>query len=55
MIINTLTANYEFARNNNENLPRPILMQLPEKPKAFQKYLIEVFESASSFEQLEKT
>ena len=34
LLLNSLTANYEYSRSNNENLPLPLQMQLPEKGKA---------------------
>ena len=37
LILNTLTANYEYSRKNRENLPLPIQMQLSAKVKTFEK------------------
>ena len=34
-VINTLTANYEYSRNNTDDLPLPVQMQLSEKLKTF--------------------
>ena len=31
-ILNTLTVNYEYSRNNRENLPLPIQIKLSKKP-----------------------
>ena len=47
LLVNTLTANYEYSRSNRENLPLPIQMQLSEKPKTF-------LESTLNFEHFEK-
>ena len=30
-----LTANYELSRSNRDNLPLPIQIKLPKKPKSF--------------------
>ena len=32
MLVNTLTANYEYSRSNRENLPLPIQIKLSKKP-----------------------
>ena len=32
---NTLTANYEYSRNNTDDLPLPVQMQLSGKLKTF--------------------
>ena len=34
LLVNTLTANYEYSRSNRENLPLPIQIQLSKKPKS---------------------
>ena len=31
LLVNTLTANYEYSRSNEENLPLPIQMKLSKK------------------------
>ena len=49
-----LTANYEYSRSNIENLRLPILMQLPEKIKAFCEFFIAFLESKLSFQHFEK-
>ena len=46
MIVNMLTANYEYSRNNMVNLPLPVQMQLSEKLKTLSKFFIAFFESA---------
>ena len=38
--INMLTANYEYSRNNTENLPLPIEMELSSKLKTFSDFLL---------------
>ena len=47
---NALTANYEYSRNNTDNLPLPVQMQLSGKSKYFSRFFIEFFESALNFE-----
>ena len=32
VLVNTLTANYEYSRSNRENLPLPIQMKVSKKP-----------------------
>ena len=32
LLVNTLTANYEYSRSNRENLPLPIQMKVLKKP-----------------------
>ena len=54
MLVNTLTANYEYSRSNRENLPLPIQMQLSEKPKTFSEFFIAFLESTLNFEHFEK-
>ena len=45
LLVNMLTANYEYSRINRENLPLPIQMQLSEKPKTFPETFIAFLES----------
>ena len=52
LLINKLTADYEYSRSNKENLPPPIYMQLPKKPKTF--CVIEFLESTLNLEHFEK-
>ena len=52
-LINKLTADYEYSRSNKENLPPPIYMQLPKKPKTFC-VVIEFLESTLNLEHFEK-
>ena len=42
LLVNTLTANYEYSYSNKENLPLPIQMKLPKKRSTF--FWIFVFE-----------
>ena len=35
LLVNTLTANYEYSRSNRENLPLQLQMQLFENPETF--------------------
>ena len=51
---NTLTANYEYSRNNTDNLPLPVPMQLSGKLMTFSRFFITFFESALNFVHLEK-
>ena len=53
LLINKLTADYEYSRSNKENLPPPIYMQLPKKPKTFC-FVIEFLESTLNLEHFEK-
>ena len=54
MLVNTLTANYEYSRSNTENLPLPVKMQLSEKLKIFSGFFIAFFETTLTFEHFEK-
>ena len=49
-VINTLTANYEYSRNNTHDLQLPVQMQLSGKLKTFSRFFIAFFESTSNFE-----
>ena len=49
-----MTAKYEYSRSNKENLPPPIYMQLPKKPKTFCCIVIEFLESTLNLEHFEK-
>ena len=53
--LNTLTANYEYSRNNTDNLPLPVQMHLSGKLKTFSGFFIAFFEAALNFEYFEKT
>ena len=53
LLINKLTADYEYSRSNKENLRPPIYMQLPKKPKTFC-VVIEFLESTLNLEHFEK-
>ena len=48
---NTLTANYEYSRNNTDDLPLPVQMQLSGKLKTFSHFFIAFLESTLNFEQ----
>ena len=54
LLVNTLTASYEYSRSNSENLPLPIQTQLSEKPKSFFGIFIAFLESRLNFEDFEK-
>ena len=53
-IINTLTANYEYCRNNADDLPLPVQMEVSGKLKTFSGFFIAFFESTLNFEHFEK-
>ena len=53
-LINTLTANYEYSRNNKDDLPLPVQMQLSGKLKTISQFFIAFFESALNFEHFEE-
>ena len=40
---NTLTANYEYSRNNTDGLPLPVQVQLSGKPKTFSQIFYCIF------------
>ena len=54
LLVNTLTANYEYSRSNTDNLPLPFQMQLSEKLKRFFLFFIAFAESALNFEHFEQ-
>ena len=54
LLFNTLTANYEYSRNNTDDLPLPVQMQLSGKLKTFSPFFIVFFESALNFKHFEK-
>ena len=43
LVVNTLTANYESCRNNTDNLPIPVEMELSGKLKTFSKFFYYIF------------
>ena len=51
---NTLTADYEYSGSNRENLPLPVQIQLPKKPKIFCCNFIAILESKLNFEHFKK-
>ena len=54
LLVNTLTANYEYSRGNTDNLPLPVQMQLSGKLKTFPEFFIAVFETALNYERFKK-
>ena len=55
MLVNTLSAIYEYCRNNTDNLPLPVHKQLSGKVARFSAYFfIAFFESGLNFEEFEK-
>ena len=55
LLLKTLTANFEYYRNNTDNLQLPVQMQLSWKPKIFSLFFIAFFGTALNFEYSEKT
>ena len=54
LLVNTLTANYEYSCSNTDNLPLPFQMQLSENLKTFSWFSIAFSESALNFGHFEK-
>ena len=49
-----LTVNYEYSRNNRDNLPLPIQMQLSEESKSFCKFFIIFLKGTLNFQHFGK-
>ena len=58
LLVNMLTANYEYSSSNRENVPLPIQLLLSEKQKSFWSifffFLFAFLESPLNFEHFEK-
>ena len=54
VLVNTMTANYEYFCSNRENLLLPIQMQLSERSKLFCCFFIVFLEFRLNFERFEK-
>ena len=54
LLVNALTADYEYFCRNTETLPRTIQTQLSTKPKIFCWNFIAFLESAFNFEHIDK-
>ena len=57
LLVNMLTANYEYSSSNRENVPLPIQLFLSEKQKSFWSiffFLFAFLESPLNFEHFEK-
>ena len=54
MLVKTLTANYEYCRNNTDNLPLPVQKHLSGKVKIFFGFVIAFFKSALNFQHFGK-
>ena len=54
LLLNRLTASYEYSPSNTDNLPLPVQMQLSGKLKIFSLFFVPFFESALNFEHFEK-
>ena len=54
LLPNTLTAEFEYSRDNRDNLPLPIQMKLSKKPKTFRSNFIAILVSTLNFEHFQK-
>ena len=54
LLVNTLTANYEYCRNKSDNLPLPVPIQLSVKLMTFSWFFIAFFESTLNFEHFKQ-
>ena len=54
ILLNTLTANYEYSRSKTDNLQLPVQMQLSKKPETFSQFFIVFLQSTLNFEHFEK-
>ena len=54
LLDNTLTVNYEYSRNNRQNLQLPIQIKLFEKPSTFSNIFLQFLESKLSLQYSEK-
>ena len=54
LLVNTLTADYEYSHSNTDKLPLPIQMQLLEKLETFSRIIIVFLESSLNFEHFFK-
>ena len=50
LLVNTLTASYEYSRSNIENLPLPIQFKLSKKPLILYGIFYVFFESTLNFQ-----
>ena len=50
LLVNKLTANYEYSRTNRENLPLPIQIKLSKKPSVFCSIFFVFLESTLNFQ-----
>ena len=53
LLVNKLTANYEYSRSNKDNLPLPVQMQLSEKLELFSGFFLTFLESLFNFKHFE--
>ena len=54
LFIDTLTFDDTYSRQNRENLPQRIQMQLSQKPKTFSEFFISFLKSPSNFGYFEQ-
>ena len=55
LFVNTLTDDDKYSRDNRENFPKQVQMQLSQKEKTFIGFFIAFLNSKSNFEYFEKT
>ena len=54
LLVNTLTANYEYSHRNRENLQLPIKLKLSKTLSTFSRISFAILESTSNFQCSEK-
>ena len=54
LLLNTLTADYEYSRSNVDKLPLPVQMELPGKLEIFSCFFIAFLESTLNFQHFEE-
>ena len=54
LLVNTLTANYEYSHSNTDNLPLPFQMHLSKKLKTFSSFFLAFCKSILDFEHFAK-
>ena len=54
LLLKTLTANYDYSRNNTDNSPLPAMIQFSGGLKIFSWFWIPLFDSVLNFECFEK-
>ena len=54
LLVNTITANFQYSCSNRQNLQLPIQMQLFGKPKIFCQVFVSILKSTLNFEHFEE-